>query len=373
MASLVKQHSSYYTQFYDPSRIPSRKRVALRTKFKDLALRKHVELEKAYELGEFDPWIKQQKPKHPLSKNSRLGDVLTFYITQKSREDWRDRTTKDTTYVLRAFERVAGSGKPISCLCASDFNDYINREGVAFATRHSDRTKLKPFAKWCVTHKLLRMNLSDVKVYNFQQEQKEVVSYLTHSEVATLKQVIRDKVQSDIARGYQNPDRNALWLIDLIDWQRWSGMRISETLSLTPRSFNTETWDITIGSATFTTKSKRKQVLPIGGVKPLRELAERLLNECATIDTPLFGHSDSKRTSRTFKKYVRLALPEREDIHLHSLRHTCCIELLRNGVPIYTVQRWMRHSSVQTTQNYADLLNSDVGEQVGRAFIQFIP
>ena len=108
------------------------------------------------------------------------------------------------------------------------------------------------------------MNLTDVKVYNFQQEQKEVVSYLTHSEVATLKQVIRDKVQGDIAKGYQNSDRNALWLIDLIDWQRWSGMRISETLSLTPRSFNTETWDITIGSATFTTKSKKKQVLLLG-------------------------------------------------------------------------------------------------------------
>ena len=30
----------------------------------------------------------------------------------------------------------------------------------------------------------------------------------------------------------------------------------------------------------------------IGRVKPLKELAERLLNECATIDTPLFGHSD---------------------------------------------------------------------------------
>ena len=69
MASLVKQHSSYYSQFYNPNRIPSRKRVALKTKFKDLALRKHVELEKAYESGEFDPWIKQQKPKQTLSKN----------------------------------------------------------------------------------------------------------------------------------------------------------------------------------------------------------------------------------------------------------------------------------------------------------------
>jgi hypothetical protein len=38
-------------------------------------------------------------------------------------------------------------------------------------------------------------------------------------------------------------------------------------------------------------------------------------------------------------------------------------------VPIYTVQSWMRQSSVQNTQNYADLLNSDVGEQVGRVMI----
>ena len=35
-------------------------------------------------------------------------------------------------------------------------------------------------------------------------------------------------------------------------------------------------------------------------------------------------------------------------------------------VLLNTVQRWMRHGSVQTTQNYADLLNSDVGEQGGR-------
>ena len=38
-------------------------------------------------------------------------------------------------------------------------------------------------------------------------------------------------------------------------------------------------------------------------------------------------------------------------------------------VLLNTVQRWMRHSSVQTTQNYADLLNSDVGEHVGREMI----
>ena len=38
-------------------------------------------------------------------------------------------------------------------------------------------------------------------------------------------------------------------------------------------------------------------------------------------------------------------------------------------VLLNTVQRWMRHSSVQTTQNHADLLNSDIGEHVGREMI----
>jgi hypothetical protein len=39
------------------------------------------------------------------------------------------------------------------------------------------------------------------------------------------------------------------------------------------------------------------------------------------------------------------------------------------GLFLIGLKRWMRHSSVKTTQNYADLLNSDVGEQVGRVMI----
>ena len=54
-------------------------------------------------------------------------------------------------------------------------------------------------------------------------------------------------------------------------------------------------------------------------------------------------------------------------------------ELLLNGVPIYTIQAWMRYSTVQTTQNYADLLKHElVGGVLAqlrcyKPFIQFIP
>jgi len=145
-------------------------------------------------------------------------------------------------------------------------------------------------------------------------------------------------------------------------------MRISETLSLTPKSINRDSWEVLIGSERFSTKSKKKQVLPIGNVDILRAIASKLISGCTEPSDLLFKHTDPKRTSRTFKKYIRQCLPNREDINVHSLRHTCCIELLRKGVPIYTVQRWMRHSSTRTTQRYADLLAIDISEAVGKAF-----
>lgn len=43
----------------------------------------------------------------------------------------------------------------------------------------------------------------------------------------------------------------------------------------------------------------------------------------------------------------------------------------RSRVPIYTVQRWLRHADVKTTQRYADLLNMDISEQIGRVFRNF--
>ena len=141
-------------------------------------------------------------------------------------------------------------------------------------------------------------------------------------------------------------------------------MRISETLSLTSRSINTETWNVTIGSDIFGTKSKNKQVLPIRDVRVLREIAARLIRACTLDSERLFQHTDQGKTTKTVKRYVKLFLPGREDINVHSLRHTCW-ELLHKAVPIYTVQRWMRHSTIRSAQKYADLLAKDISRAVG--------
>ena len=181
------------------------------------------------------------------------------------------------------------------------------------------------------------------------------MNYLSCNEIESLKRGIRKEVEQDIKKGHQSRHRNGLWLIDFIDWQRYSGMRISETLNLTPKFINTETWQVTIGSDRFSTKVESKQVLPIGEVEVLKKIAQKLIRQCQSSDELLFQHKDRRRTTKTFKRYVNLSMPAREDVNVHSLRHICCSELLRKEVPIYTVQRWMRHSTIRTTQKYAEL------------------
>ena len=370
MASLLKIKNHYYSQFYDTARTPARKRIPLKTKTLKVAERLHRALEDDHASGEFDPWtgFRRLHQGIGLTANSTIKSALEVYIETKSREDWRSTTKETTSYVLNAFGRDIGVDKSVQTITPERINRYLNQDQFAYETKKTHKTKIKPFAGWLVRKKILKYDFSEVKIYNNDKEQDETVSYLSADEAEILKNGIRKKVTEDISKGYQNKDRNALWLIDFIDWQRYSGMRLSETLSLTPRSINTDTWYVTIGSKSFSTKVKSKQVLPIGEVEILKKIAKKKIEECSHPDDLLFGHKDRRRTYRTFKKYRKEYLPNRADIHIHSLRHTCCIELLRKGVPIYTVQRWMRHSSIRTTQKYADLLAVDISEQVGQAF-----
>jgi integrase len=43
------------------------------------------------------------------------------------------------------------------------------------------------------------------------------------------------------------------------------------------------------------------------------------------------------------------------DVTLHILRHTCASRLVQEGVPIFTVSKWLGHSSVKVTERYAKL------------------
>ena len=370
MATLIKQRGWYYLQFYDGKRMPQRKRIPLKTRTLKTAEFLRRNYEDKYAIGDFDPWtgVHNSSSRISIDENTTVEEALAYFIEKKSREDWRENTIINTSYVLKAFCRFLGGDRSVRSLTPTAINSFLNQDKFGYETKKSHKAKIKGFANWLVKYKVVKYDYSEIKIYNRNEEQNETVSYLSLEEIEKLKEGIKSRVEADIKKGYQSKSRNSLWLVDFIDWQRLSGMRISETLNLYPSDINTDTWEVRIGSNSFSTKAKRKQILPIGNVNRLVEIAKKRLKQVPSNKHRLFQHKDRRRTSRTFKKYVRLILPGREDVTVHSLRHTCCIELLRRNVPIYTVQRWMRHSNIRTTELYADLLANDISKAVGAAF-----
>lgn len=368
MASLFKQKSYYYLQFYSALRKPAKKRVPLRTRTKSTALRLQRKLEDQFVTGEYDPWLNDWTidEKAQITKDATIHEVKDYFIESKKKKDWRSGTASNTEYVLKSFIRSFNQNFPIAQLTESHFNAFLNQSSIKYETKRSYKKTLKTFLIWLTENGLISLNKKQLLVNNESHGQEENINYFTKEDIQTLTTYISGKVAEDLEKGYQKKNSNALWLIDFIHWQRLSGMRLSETLNLRKSDINTHTWEITIGNNHFVTKSKKKQILPIKSVEPLQEIAKKKLAECTSEDNRLFGHSCRRHTNRIFNKYLKKALPKKTYLNIHSLRHTCCIELLRAGVPIYTVQRWLRHADVKTTQRYADLLNMDISEQVGR-------
>jgi integrase len=325
------------------------------------------ELDHKFKTGEFDPWYDHVNVDRPdqLRLAPILASVIELYIDYKSKYDWRPGTAERYRPVLALFAREF-AGRHVQDLTQQQVMDFINREELAYESRRTYRRIIITFLSWCKENDYHHdIDIAGLKIAHGEGMQEQTIRYLSAEEIKRLTSGIAGDIISKIRRG-RNMTDDPFLIIDLITWQRMTGMRISETLSLKPSNINLGTWEVTIGDDKFVTKSRKRQTLPIGSIPRLQHIVRRRLRRMKG-DT-LFGIKDVKRQSRRFKAYVRQFLPDRQDIHLHDLRHTCAIELLRGGVGIYQVSRWMRHKNVTTTQRYADLLASDLARQVGSVF-----
>lgn len=72
----------------------------------------------------------------------------------------------------------------------------------------------------------------------------------------------------------------------------------------------------------------------------------------------------NKQTNKPYVKlrswYTALRKAGIENFRFHDLRHTVCTRLIKNGVPLPTVQHIMGHSSIQTTMRYNHIESVDI-------------
>ena len=101
----------------------------------------------------------------------------------------------------------------------------------------------------------------------------------------------------------------------------------------------------------FTTKDHEQRIIPVSD-----SLLEILKQHCATLDgTLLFPTRNEKPDDHLNRILVRIAKRAGVKVPVkpcHAFRAYYATSLVRNGVDIYTVQRMLGHSDIETTQGY---------------------
>ena len=187
--------------------------------------------------------------------------------------------------------------------------------------------------------------------------------FLSDEEYKALMKILKDSAEIAAMKGRIKPIRDYM----IIDIALNSGLRVSEIANL-----KVEDLHITKGnSQIFIREGKggKSRLVMIG--KDLRRHLKKFLTSQHTESPYLFISERSPQMTTTaiqkvFKFWAKKAgLPSHHSIH--SCRHTYAVRLYKSsGNNLRLVQKQLAHSSISTTQVYADVVDSDVQEAVDK-------
>lgn len=152
-----------------------------------------------------------------------------------------------------------------------------------------------------------------------------------------------------------------------------SGARAQEICDLKVRDFLVEK---NLYKLTITGKGNKPRRIVIA--KPSGILLKRYLEETGRtgrLDAYIFSSQTHPQMTiscieEIYKKYVALAKAEYPKMFLekcytpHTMRHTTATHMLEAGVPIIAIKNFLGHSSISTTERYAELSQSTVNRYI---------
>lgn len=361
MASLRKHKGRYSARFYDKSRSPQRKEVALCTSRKSVAEPKLRRLEEAYARGDYNPWKGGW-----LVENETVPDALDRFMEAKERDGLQESTLDGYEYKLKNFVGHTPTGAMVRDVQPDHVHSYIHarvNEGQANESEPSNATKrsryrhVRAFFSWAVENELVDESPVD-DVSKPRKEEKEK-AFLKPDDIKRILCAV--DAHREMREGEPGPTPRDTWLKEMIRVAVGTGLRRGELLNLRWGDLDLESGRLVVRNRDgFTAKNGRERTVPLRGdaLETLRKMnkARSPLDE-----EPVFVDADGDvpkpdRVSKRFKFYVRKAkLSRRKDLSFHSCRHTTGSWLSIQGVPLRVISEILGHSSTQVTEMYSHL------------------
>ena len=370
MASIRKVNGNYYARFYDKHRSPKRCSVPLRTSRKDVARRRLHDMERRFEKDAFDPWNPNATPEH-LS----LEEAKEQFV--ESRSHLREATVTEYRNLVEQFIRRC---PPSLSLKDLDSKKHLlpfvrDDDSVSVATLRKRWRHIKAFLNWCVEQG--HLDESALDGIRPPKEEKKTPEFLTPEQLERWLRAVDADFEIKKSDGTAH-EGQITWIKDAALLAVGTGIRRSALVNLRWRDVNFDTGFLTVRNnpdTGFKTKSGHARWVPI--VADAKDVLQRLHVEAgATQDGEPTGYVlrnrsggqlDAQYVTKRFKYYVRRAkLPD--EIHFHSLRHTCASWLAMKGVSMKIIQSILGHSTTAVTEKYAHLKPDAMKDAMEEAF-----
>lgn len=229
------------------------------------------------------------------------------------------------------------------------------KSGLAESSVRRFRESLSAFFAWAVRERMILVNpVTGTKVPRSSEPRVEMYPF----------------GEADLERVYENARTRSARLAEILLIDAWTGLRWSELRALRVRDFVEVPLPVLVvqvaepeGVAVKVTKSRKSRRVPVADrVLPM---VRRMATDREP-DSPLFRtYTGHQLHATAFKRTLDWSVVG-EGRRIHDLRHTAACLWLARGVDPVTVQAWMGHASIATTNLYLHHLGTDA-DQAGLA------
>lgn len=227
------------------------------------------------------------------------------------------------------------------------FLDHLEKDrGNAIRTRNARLAAIHAFFAYTARqHPEHARTISEVMDLPMKRHERTNPTYLTEHEARLLADAPND--------GTRTGRRDRVMLLTAIG----TGLRVSELTGLR--------WqDLTLNFPAHLVcrgKGRRARITPLNAETSRALQTWRMEQDPAPADPVFTSNRGTRMSTDAVAQRITVNVAKaatgcpalgRKTVSPHTLRHTCAMRLLQNGVDIATIALWLGHQSIETTQIY---------------------
>lgn len=298
----------------------------------------------------FEEFIYQCQNVARLRSETIKGYRAAFDLFLRITPDANIGNIQDTKYITNFFATILTRSRKVGR------DKFV--QGVKKSTTATYHSKLRSFFKWMKQNKHIEQNPFEmIKAPNVEYPDRK---FLNREDVHTLFHACGFKIQWD--NEFVRRRNLAILAVFL-----YCGLRKGELLALEVRDFDLERRQLTVRGET--SKSKFTRVIPINEEALVTVQDYLSLRKTRDINTRAMwvSQDEDRPLSKDGLKHTVTKLNENSGVkfHVHRLRHTFAVNLMKNGTNLAVIQQLLGHKDVRMTVKYvrafpADEMRNDV-------------